>query len=163
MVGNISCARAARIGGTRISDEPEPRSPPRTARNRTIQPDVQRQGIQRHGKDLYNIFYHVGFQCRGLFLCFYSPLHTLRTVNLQRTAPFASLVFINDVPRPYHGAYMLVYFLSRFYSGSEIKTEDLVSFARQLSRMLVSIIILSSIRLVSRGTIRVGGSKIFEV
>jgi len=58
---------------------------------------------------------------------------------------------------------MLAYFLSRFYSGSEIKTEDLASFARQLSLMLVGIIILSSIRLVLRGATRVGGSKILGV
>jgi hypothetical protein len=58
---------------------------------------------------------------------------------------------------------MLAYFLSRFYSESEIKTEDLASFARQLSLMLVGIIILSSIRLVLRGATRVGGSKILGV
>jgi Kef-type K+ transport system membrane component KefB len=49
---------------------------------------------------------------------------------------------------------MLAYFLSRFYSESEIKLEDLASFARQLSLVLVGIIILSSIRLVLRGATR---------
>ena len=58
---------------------------------------------------------------------------------------------------------MLAYLLSRFYSGSEIKMEDLASFARQLSLVLVGIIILSSIRLVLRGATRVGGSKILGV
>ncbi|KAF8170773.1 G protein-coupled receptor 89 [Pholiota molesta] len=48
---------------------------------------------------------------------------------------------------------LLASLLSRL-SSAEVKTEELASFARQLSLMLVGIIILSSIRLVLRGVTR---------
>lgn len=49
---------------------------------------------------------------------------------------------------------LLAYLLSHL-SSYEIKTEELASFSRQLSLVLVGIIILSSIRLVLRGATRV--------
>ncbi|PPQ71403.1 hypothetical protein CVT26_011118 [Gymnopilus dilepis] len=52
---------------------------------------------------------------------------------------------------------LLVYLISKLYANdqeSRISTEDIASFSRQLSLVLVGIIILSSIRLVLRGVTR---------
>jgi len=50
---------------------------------------------------------------------------------------------------------LLAFFISRFSSHADVKYDDLASFARQLSLVLVGVIILSSIRMVLRGATRV--------
>ncbi|KDR78231.1 hypothetical protein GALMADRAFT_65417 [Galerina marginata CBS 339.88] len=74
-----------------------------------------------------------------------SSVYNIAFLPSQRSASTSYPDLITD---------LLAYLLSKIYSDTEIKTEDIASFSRQLSLMLVGIIILSSIRLVLRGATR---------
>ncbi|KAF8900147.1 Abscisic acid G-protein coupled receptor-domain-containing protein [Gymnopilus junonius] len=87
-----------------------------------------------------------------MIYCIFRVISSIYNVLFRGTRRTSSTTTYTDLITD-----LLAYLLSKLYSDeseSRIRTEDIASFSRQLSLVLVGIIILSSIRLVLRGVTR---------